>query len=206
MDKTFGFLLFDEFEDLDFVGPWEMIGLWNKHFNGPKNITIAENNIITSTKNLRVQCDYNFSNCPKLDYLLVPGGWGTRSEVDNPIIINFIQNQAKQCEHVLSVCTGAFLLQKAGLLKGKKATTHWASIERLKAFNDVTVKQKRYIRDDNIWTSAGISAGMDLALEFIAEIAGYDVAGKVQHHAEYYPEQKIYHSDDLLPEYVYKNA
>lgn len=204
MQNNFGFLLFDEFEDLDFVGPWEMIGLWGKQYYGPQNVfTVSETGkLLKSTKDMYYQPHYNFAQCPRLDYLLVPGGQGTRKEVDNANLVAFIKAQAANCQHVLSVCTGAFLLQAAGLLDGKKATTHWMSIERLKEFPEIQVAEERFTRDGNIWTSAGVSAGIDLALAFVAYIAGEETAGKVQLHAEYYPADKIYNSNSKLPSYI----
>lgn len=188
MYGNFGFLLFDRVEDMDLVGPFELIGIWSHQFDGPQNImTISETDaLIKSVNGMSIQPDVTFANCPPLDYLLVPGGMGTRQEVRNEVLISFIKERALQCKEILSVCTGAFLLQAAGLLHHKKATTHWASLDRLRAFDDVHVVEERFTRDGNIWTSAGISAGMDLTVAFIAEIAGVEVARKVQHQAEYY--------------------
>lgn len=126
MGANFGFLLFDGFEDLDFIGPWEIIGHWSQHYQGPQQrLVISEKaGHVVSAKGLRVVSDYNFSQSPALDYLLIPGGQGTRTEVYNSQLIQYIQQQAKHCQQVLSVCTGSLLLQAADLLKGKKATTH----------------------------------------------------------------------------------
>ncbi len=209
MSFTVGFLLFDDVEELDFLGPWEVISVWGNKFNGPnKIITINQDGgAVKCAKGLQVIPSYNFSNCPPLDYLLVPGGLGTRTEVHNEKLIHFIKQTAKNGKGILSVCTGAFLLQAAGLLDGKKATTHWQSLNRLKAFDNITVIEERFVRDGNIWTSAGISAGIDLALAFVAEIAGDDTAGKVQMHMEYYPSFKRYgnaHESADAPEYLKK--
>ena len=170
----FSFLLFPELEELDFVGPWEIIGVWSKKLKGPEEcLTISQNgSIITCAKGLKIVTDYCFEKCPPLDYLLVPGGEGTRKEIDNKELISFVQKQSKTCKQMLSVCTGAFILQATGLLKGKKATTHWASLERLRQFTDMTVVDERIVHDGNIWTAAGVSAGIDLALAFIADQAG----------------------------------
>jgi transcriptional regulator GlxA family with amidase domain len=205
MKKRFGFLLFEQFEDLDFMGPWELIALWSQKHQGPQELIIVTESgaPVTSTKGLSIQANASFKNCPPLDYLLVPGGQGTRTEVDNKMMIDFIKVQAASCEQVLSVCTGAFLLQAAGLLAGKKATTHWASLERLKAFSELDVIEERFIQQEKLWISAGVSAGMDMALAFIAEIAGEKVAGDVQLFAEYYPETRVYpNSEGYLPGYV----
>ena len=205
MKQCFGFLLFEQFEDLDFFGPWEMIALWSQQFKGPQEVVIISETgkAVTSTKGLTLNTQTDFDGCPKLDFLLIPGGQGTRIEVNNPALIHFIKTKANQCQQILSVCTGAFLLHAAGLLHNKKATTHWASLDRLKAFSDITVIEERFIKDGNIWTSAGISAGTDMALAFIAHTAGETTAGEVQLQAEYYPQTKIYPTNtENLPTYV----
>ena len=205
MKSRFGFLIFDVFEDMDFSGPWEMIALWSQYYNGPQEFfTVSQGDgFVTSINNLVIQAHYRFEQCPKFDYLLVPGGQGTRVEVSNTILTNFIRSQAAHCQHVLSVCTGTFLLYAAGLLNGKKATTHWAMLDTLRSHAEVQVVEQRFVRDENIWTAAGISAGIDMALAFIAAISGNEIAGKVQLMAEYYPFNKIYTpGSDKLPSYV----
>lgn len=198
----FGFLLFPELEELDFVGPWEIIGVWGEFYDGPEQrLTISQSgHEVQCAKGLRIVPDHSFYSCPPLDYLLIPGGWGTRKEVANQELVEFVKKQAGSCKQVLSVCTGAFILQAAGLLKGKKATTHWRSLDRLREFQEVSVIEERFVRDGNIWTAAGISAGIDLALAFVADQAGEEVAGKVQLHAEYYPDNTKYGSAHLAPE------
>jgi transcriptional regulator GlxA family with amidase domain len=98
------------------------------------------------------------------------------------------------------VCTGAFILQTAGLLRGKKATTHWRSLDRLRQFPEVTVVEQRWVRDGTVWTAAGVSAGIDLALALIAAEAGEEIAGQVQLAAEYYPSPTRYGAAHLAPE------
>ena len=95
------------------------------------------------------------------------------------------------------MCTGAFILHSAGLLSGKRATTHWASLQRLRALGDVEVVEERLVHDGGIWSSAGVSAGIDLALEFIASEAGPEAAGRVQLAAEYYPASTIHGPDTV---------
>jgi transcriptional regulator GlxA family with amidase domain len=199
---NFGFLVFPEVEELDIIGPWEIIGIWSKYFHGPQHCFIVSqtDGEITCAKGLRIVSEQSFTTCPQLDYLLIPGGQGTRREVDNLELIAFIQQQAAHCQHLLSVCTGTFLLQVAGLLAGKKATTHWYSLARLRQFPDITVREQRFVRDGNIWTAAGISAGIDMTLAFIAELAGDEVAGKVQLAAEYYPMSVKYGTAFQTPE------
>jgi transcriptional regulator GlxA family with amidase domain len=204
---NFGILVFPDVEELDFVGPWEIVGMWSKFAGGPEQRFIVAQSIrpVTCAKSLSVNPDVSFEQCPQLDFLLVPGGQGTHQEVNNPVLVDFITKQARRCKAVLSVCTGAFLLHKAGLLSGKKATTHWSSLDRLKALGDVTVVQERFVHDDNVWTSAGVSAGIDLMLAFIAQVAGEEAAGKVQFAAEYYPSAKHYgnsHESPMAPRYL----
>lgn len=201
MKKFFGFLLFDDVEELDVVGPWEMISLWSKEYGGPEILTVsAEGKTITCSKGLRLGSDYSFADCPSLNYLLIPGGIGARKSVNNAPLINFIRTQAQDCDAVLSVCTGAFLLQKAGLVTGRNITTHWRYLTEMKQFPNFNIIEQRFVKDGNLWTSAGISAGMDMALAFIADTAGNETAGKIQLHAEYFPDAKSYVSLEEVPE------
>ncbi len=204
---NFGILIFPDVEELDFVGPWEMVGIWSDREKGPDNCFIIAQNKepVTCSKGLKVLPDVTLDECPELDFLLVPGGRGTRKEVDNPQIIGFIREKAEKAKTVLSVCTGSFLLQRAGLLSGKKATTHWGSLDRLREFEDVEVIEERFTRDGRIWTAAGISAGIDMVLSFIASITDDQVAGRIQLYAEYYPYQKLYgdaHKEEGAPGYI----
>jgi transcriptional regulator GlxA family with amidase domain len=155
---------------------------------------------VVCAKGLSINPHASFASCPPLDYLLVPGGQGTRQEVNNQALLDFVAGQAKGCKAVLSVCTGVFILHAAGLLSGKKATTHWAALERLRVLGDVTVVEERFVRDGNIWSSAGISAGTDLMLAFIADVHGEETAGKVQFQSEYYPSSVRYGGFEKHPQ------
>jgi transcriptional regulator GlxA family with amidase domain len=203
---NFGFLLFPKLEELDLIGPWEMITTWGQVAGGPHCFTVAETQAeIRCAKGLRITPEFRFETCPRLDYLLVPGGVGTRMEVNNNSLIYFVATQARSCRAVASVCTGAFILHAAGLLKHKRATTHWASLERLRQLRDLTVVEERYVQDGNIWTAAGISAGIDMALALIANQADEAAAAKVQLAAEYYPTAQVYGNPGEhphVPEYV----
>lgn len=211
MSRKFGFLLFPGLEELDLVGPWEMISLWSKRLEGPGTcLLVAQTREpVICAKGISINPHVDFADCPRLDYLLVPGGQGTRTEVDNPALIHFVAEQAKGCQAVLSVCTGSFVLHRAGLLAGRQATTHWASLDRLRALGDVMVSPERVVHDGNLWTAAGVSAGIDLALAFIASVAGEEVAGKIQLGAEYFPSGRFYgacHLGHSAPPYVKKQA
>lgn len=208
---NFGFLIFPEMEELDLVGPWEMISLWSKFAQGPeKCLMIAENpDPVICSKGMSINPHVTFEDCPQLDFLLVPGGEGTHREVENQSLIQFVADQAEHCKAVLSVCTGTFILHRAGLLTNKQATTHWLSLDKLRNLGDVEVVENRVVRDGNIWTSAGVSAGIDLALAFIEYMTNEKTAGKIQLGAEYYPSGKSYgrmHEIPQAPEYVKKTA
>lgn len=204
---NFGILIFPDAEELDFVGPWEMVTLWKQVAGGPENcLIVAEVMVpVVCAKGLSVNPHVSFESCPTLDVLLVPGGQGTRREVGNAVLVEFVARQARNCGSVLSVCTGSFVLHAAGLLSGRRATTHWGSLDRLRALGEVEVVEERWVRDGNVWTAAGVSAGIDLTLAFIAATAGDDAAGKVQFAAEYYPSGErygVYQDDARAPAYV----
>jgi len=191
---NFGVLIFPDAEELDFVGPWEMITMWKKVADGPQNCLIVAETMapVVCAKGLSVNPHVSFDSCPQLDVLLVPGGQGTRREVGNAVLVDFVARQARGCSSVLSVCTGSFILHAAGLLAGRRATTHWGSLDRMRVLGDVQVVEDRWVRDGNVWSAAGVSAGIDLTLAYIAATAGEDAAGRVQLAAEYYPSGKSY--------------
>ena len=118
----------------------------------------------------------------------------------NAALVSFVASQARHCKAVLSVCTGSFVLHAAGLLSGRRATTHWGSLDRLRALGDVTVVEERFVQDGKVWSSAGVSAGLDLMLAFIACEAGPEAAGKVQFGAEYYPSSVTYGGFERHPQ------
>jgi transcriptional regulator GlxA family with amidase domain len=186
---TIGILLFDDVEELDFAGPWEVFT--SAAADRPQNrvLTVAQNGEpVRCAKGLRVLPDCSFETAPDLDVVLVPGGQGTRREVDNPALIDWLRSTAQGCTWVTSVCTGALLLHEAGPARGRRVTTHWGFIEALRARGDVTVLEGvRYVRDGNLVTSAGVSAGIDMALWLVGQI--YDVAHarRIQHYIEYDP-------------------
>jgi transcriptional regulator GlxA family with amidase domain len=199
---NFGFIVFNDLEELDLVGPWEMIGIWGLHALGPRNrLMIGESDSpVTCTNGMRIIPHTTFADAPDLDYLLVPGGAGARKEASNRQLTAFVARQARCCKAILSVCTGAFVLHAAGLLKGKKATTHWLFLQKLGELGEVSILEERLVRDGAIWTASGVSAGIDLALALIHQEAGEETAGKVQAYAEYYPDSRRYGPFASAPE------
>jgi len=185
--RTLGIIIFDNVEDLDFTGPLEVFGTASHVSpNSLQTFTIQRDGREVKTVNgLRVKPDYNFRECPKLDILLVPGGIGTRTEMKDPETLAFVKQNAVTCELVLSVCTGALVLAAAGVLNGKRATTHWAVLDQLKAFPQVKVERARYVRDGKVVTSAGVSAGIDMAFYVMKELYGTSVCEDVARDIEY---------------------
>jgi transcriptional regulator GlxA family with amidase domain len=187
MTITTGIVLFDDAEELDAVGPWEVFTM--AHTEGDAVVSIAEHDRpVRCAKGLRLLPDHTFADAPPLDVIVVPGGQGTRREVSNRAITEWLAERAPACKWVTSVCTGSFVLQAAGLLTGRRATTHWASIERFRLLDDVTVLDHvRYVRDGNVVTSAGVSAGIDMSLWVVGQLWGIEHARFVQRAMEYEP-------------------
>ena len=189
MAITTGILLFPDAEELDFVGPWEVFTMAKGLRPDDRVVTIAQTREpVRCAKGLRVIPDHGFDDAPKLDVVLVPGGQGTRREVANPALIEWLRKTGAQCQWVTSVCTGTLLLHEAGFAKGKRVTTHWTFVEQLRTRGDVEVLEHiRYVRDGNLVTSAGVSAGIDMALWLLGQIHGVTVARQVQRFMEYDP-------------------
>ncbi|HEX3431672.1 MAG TPA: DJ-1/PfpI family protein [Rhizomicrobium sp.] len=168
-----GILLFDDAEELDFAGPWEVFTMTNEVFaregkERPHEVfLIAEHEApIRCAKGMRVLPDIAIAECAALDVLLIPGGIGTGREATNDSLLRWIGEIAATCRWVTSVCTGALLLTAVGPARGKRVTTHWAFIEQLRARGEAAevVENLRYVRDGNVVTAAGVSAGIDMAL------------------------------------------
>jgi transcriptional regulator GlxA family with amidase domain len=144
---------------------------------------------VRCAKGMRVLPDTTTASCHALDVLLVPGGQGTRREVQNKPLLEWIAAVATDAKWVTSVCTGALLLTAAGPARGKRVTTHWAFVETLRARNEAAevLSNYRYVRDGNVLTAAGVSAGIDMALWLVGELHGPDFARLVQRGMEYDP-------------------
>jgi transcriptional regulator GlxA family with amidase domain len=193
--KRVGILIFADVEVLDFCGPFEVLSVTRLDEAKRRDdvspfdvVLIAEQDgPVVASGGMRVQPDFTLDTCPPLDLLVVPGGWGTRREIDNPRLIGWIAARGRQVETLTSVCTGAMLLGRAGLLDGRRATTHWRSLDWLHdSFPAVTVERALHVVEDgNLLTSAGISAGIDMALRVVARHCGEPVARATARHMEY---------------------
>lgn len=187
MPFTTGILLFDGVEELDFAGPYEVLTIAKKE--GDSVVTIAATaDPITGFNGLKVVPDHGFDDAPALDVLLVPGGMGTRPLATDATTLDWIKTVAAGCTWVTSVCTGALVLAAAGLLAGKRATTHWAVLDELRAVDGVEVLDHvRYVRDGNVVSAAGVSAGIDMALWVVGQLYGVEHARVAQYAMEYDP-------------------
>lgn len=189
MTRTIGIVVFPQVEELDFVGPLEVFGSMAFLDHDWQVVTIAESSAgVKGTHGLNIKTDHTFENAPPLDVLLVPGGQGERREVDNPRMIQFVREAGSNASYVTSVCTGAFILHRAGFLSGRRATTHWGAIERLQELGDVEVMKERFVQDGNLVTAAGVSAGIDMALHLVSVLKDAQTATNVQKMMEYYPQ------------------
>jgi len=197
--RRVGILVFDDVEVLDFCGPFEVLSVTrldeSRRREDPSPfevLLVAEREgIVTASGGLKVTPDYTIERCPPLDVLVVPGGWGTRREIQNAPLLDWIRAHGRSVDLLTSVCTGAMLLGHAGLLDGRHATTHWRSLGWMReSFPAVTVETELHVVEDgNVLTSAGISAGIDMALLIVARHHGEDVARATARHMEYpYPD------------------
>jgi transcriptional regulator GlxA family with amidase domain len=192
---TVGILIFDDVEVLDFAGPFEVFSTTRLPGRDAGDdeppfrvVTIAERpGLVRCRGGLLVQPHHTIEDHPPLDALLVPGGPGTRREEHNPRLLDWIAAQDRATRLTTSVCTGAFLLAARGLLDNRQATTHWASIDRLRAgYPLVDVRDDvRYVDNGHILTSAGVSAGIDMALHIVARLLGEEAAQQTARRMEY---------------------
>lgn len=198
MSRRVGIVIFDGVELLDFAGPFEVLwaartnaadGKWVSAFEPmllaerPGPVRTAQGVVVTVAQSL--------ADCPGLNVILVPGGWGTRQQMKNPVLLDWLRARSAQAELTTSVCTGALVLGAAGLLDGRRATTHWQSLDLLRdSFPKVRIVENEHVvRDGQVLTSAGVSAGIDLALRVVEHYLGETVARTTARYIEYsYPE------------------
>lgn len=197
--RSVGIILFDDVEVLDFCGPFEVFSVTRTDVGGMEEPAspyevhlIAETDgQVRTVGGMRVTAHASFARCPSLDVLVVPGGWGTRAQLGNAAMLRFLQDQASAASLVTSVCTGSLLLARAGLLEGRRATTHWQVLDLMQEmFPNVRVERSLHVVEDGeILTSAGISAGIDMAIRVVTRQLGEAVARATARYMEYpYPE------------------
>ena len=183
-------VIFDEVEVLDFAGPFEVFSVTGRRRKlEPFHVyTVAERATPVLARNgLSINPKYSFADAPVPDILVLPGGYGTRREMKNPLMLEWVARTAPRCELVLSVCTGALVLGAAGLLDGREATTHFMAFDELRAVAPAaTIREGvRLVDNGNLILSAGVSAGIDMSLHVVAKLLGADVARETARYMEY---------------------
>ena len=194
--KTIGIFIFNDAEELDFVGPYEVFTMINtilQYQGKPDAVKVVlisqDGKDVTGKKGMRVGAHAAMTDINALDVICIPGGFGSRELINNETVIHWIQTIAPTCEWVTSVCTGSFILAKAGLTKDKKISTYWAAFDEFKALGleGNLIPHVRYVRDGNVVTSAGVSAGIDMALWLTGQMFDPAFARAVQRGMQYDP-------------------
>ncbi len=197
--RKVGVVLFDDIEVLDFAGPFEVFSVCGLRTSAtpPFHVfTVAERATISARNKLIVTPTYQFQNCPQADIVVVPGGggyhsdgtpFGSRKEMDNVVMLDWIKEQNKKAELLLSVCTGSLILAKAGLLENLSATTHKGAVKQMQeiAPNTKLYPQERWVDNGRIILSAGISAGIDMSLYVISKLLGKEAADETAKYMQY---------------------
>jgi transcriptional regulator GlxA family with amidase domain len=196
-----GILLFDGVEVLDFAGPFEVFsrtrlvsGVESRRSDATapfRVFTVARKvRPVTATGDLQLMPRYSFQTCPPVDLLVIPGGYGTRALLSDKKTLDWIRTTAAAARKVTSICTGSLLLAQAGLLDGRRATTHWGALDLLQEISDsrgaaISVQRELRYVDDGVITSAGVSAGIDMALHVVDQMCGASVAAETAHYMDY---------------------
>jgi cyclohexyl-isocyanide hydratase len=179
-----GFLIFPDMQQLDLTAPYEVFATWG----GARFHLVGRNpDIVISSTGLTFKPSVTFDQCRRLDILCVPGGAGINPLLADEETLHFVRQSALSAQIFASICTGSLVLGAAGLLRGKRATTHWTCMDLLSAFG-ATPTPERVVRDGALMTGGGVTAGMDFALALIGEIAGREQAEAVQLQLEYAPQ------------------
>jgi transcriptional regulator GlxA family with amidase domain len=191
-----GIVVFEDVEELDFAGPWEVLGAWAEHHpaDGVTLRLVAQGTgPVRSRKGLRVLPDATLADAEQLDLVVIPGGHGARRAMASEDLLRWVRGHAARGALVTSVCTGALVLAAAGLLDGRAATTHWSAYDELRAAGrDIDVRpDERFVDEGSVVTAAGVSAGIDMALHLVARLASPDRAREVRREIQYDPEPPV---------------
>ncbi len=189
--NTIAVLVFDEVEEMDFVGPWEVLASAVEDAPDWHVRTVAERaDPVVCEKGMRILPDLTYDSAENVRIVVIPGGGGARREIDNPRTVEWLQSVAPGCDWITSVCTGAFLLVGAGLAKGRHVTTHHDYTDLLaRTGGDVTVETRRVVRDGNVVSAGGVMSGIEMSLWLVERIWGDATLKRVKNYIAYgYPE------------------
>ena len=203
MTRTIAFVLFEDAEELDWVGPWEVFGALRQVAPGScEMVTVSHDGApVRCANGLRVLVDKSFADCPHADLVVIPGGVGTIRASADAGMLDYVRGLVDGAEAVTSVCTGAFVLARAGLLEGKTATTYWASLDTLRKIPGITVVEERWVDNGSVVTGGGVAAGIDMALHLVGKLWSPETARRVQQAIEYFPAPP--YQDVPIPEKVW---
>jgi transcriptional regulator GlxA family with amidase domain len=197
MTTRIGIALFDGTEELDWAGPWEVLSYWSRR--NPEDdvevFTVAQDNSrpIECAKGLRVLADHSWDSAPEIDVLVFPGGKGARALVGDEKVRSWVRSVHERARLTTSVCTGAFVLADAGLLRGRAAITHWDDYDELLGIDGSIELQRdaRYVDTGDVITAAGVSAGIDMALYLIVRLHSEDRAREIKRGIAYDPQPPV---------------
>ncbi len=194
--RQIGILLFDDVEELDAVGPWEVLAYWTR--NHPEDgyavsCLSPDGQPVTAAKGLVLGAHAAVADAPALEVLVHPGGRGTRALLRDPAHLDWVRWQRREVPLMTSVCTGALVYAAAGLLQGRPATTYWGAVDELRGLDpSVEVREDdRWVDDGDVITSAGVSAGIDMALHLVVRLAGVERARQVRRGIQYDPRPPV---------------
>ncbi|KAB2720716.1 DJ-1/PfpI family protein [Brucella intermedia] len=182
MALSFGLLVFPSIQQLDLTGPYEV---FSSAEGADVHLIWKDRNPVKSSSGLTFIPTATFDDCPQLDGICIPGG-GVNPLLTDDVVLDFVRQQARGARYVTSVCTGALVLGAAGLLEGRRATTHWNAMDFLKHFGAIAT-EARVVRDGNVITAGGVTSGIDFGLSILAEVFGQTEAETVQLTLEYAP-------------------
>lgn len=188
--------LFEDAEELDWAGPWEVLSAWAHHWpdDGVKVFTVARGaEVVRCAKGLRVLPDHSWESAPPFDVLVYPGGAGTRAGMKDDEVLDWVRGAASRGALMTSVCTGALVYGAAGLLEGRPATTFWGALDELaEADGSIDIRgDERFIDDGDVITAAGVSAGIDMALHLVARLHSVERAREVRRAIQYDPQPPV---------------
>ena len=182
-ERLIGMLIFPRLTQLDMTGPYEVLA---RMPNTKVHLVAHSMAPVKTDRGMEIVPTVTFADCPQLDLVMVPGGPGQQDLMEDEVVLEFLRKQAAGAKYVTSVCTGSLVLGAAGLLKGRRATCHWAALEHLKPLGAIAVSEKVVV-DGNIITGAGVTSGIDFALAVAAKLEGEEVARQIQLQIEYDP-------------------
>lgn len=196
MTRHVGILLFDGVEELDAVGPWEVLAYWTRtHSDDGWDVTMItrDGGPVTAAKGLLLTPQASYASMPALDVLLYPGGHGTRAHLRDDDQLDWVRRQREKVGLMTSVCTGSLVYAAAGLLRDRPATTHWSALDLLAELDPTTEVRPdaRYVDDGDVITSSGVSAGIDMALHLVRRLASADRAREVRRGIQYDPQPPV---------------